>query len=60
MSKIQNTIAIICDCDETLAPDTTSYLLKKKMELILIHFGIKCQKMFHKVGIHHLFGLAQL
>ena len=29
MSKIQNTIAIICDCDETLAPDTTSYLLKE-------------------------------
>src|SRR3989337_898336 len=29
MIKIQNTIAIICDCDETLAPDTTSYLLKE-------------------------------
>jgi len=29
MNKIQNTIAIICDCDETLAPDTTSYLLKE-------------------------------
>lgn len=23
----QNTIAIICDCDETLAPDTTGFLL---------------------------------
>ena len=29
MSKIQNTIAIICDCDETLAPETTSFLLKE-------------------------------
>lgn len=26
---MQNTIAIICDCDETLAPDTTSLLLEK-------------------------------
>lgn len=25
---MQNTIAIICDCDETLAPDTTSLLLQ--------------------------------
>ena len=25
---MQNTIAIICDCDETLAPDTTSFLLE--------------------------------
>jgi len=25
---VQNTLAIICDCDETLAPDTTSVLLK--------------------------------
>ena len=24
----QNTIAIICDCDETLAPDTTGFLLE--------------------------------
>ena len=24
---MQNIIAIICDCDETLAPDTTNYLL---------------------------------
>lgn len=26
---MQNTIAIICDCDETLAPDTTSFLLQQ-------------------------------
>ncbi len=26
---MQNTIAIICDCDETLSPDTTSFLLEK-------------------------------
>lgn len=26
---LQNTIAIICDCDETLAPDTTAFLLKR-------------------------------
>ncbi len=25
---MQNTIAIICDCDETLAPDTTNFLLE--------------------------------
>ncbi len=26
---MQNTIAIICDCDETLAPDTTNFLLEQ-------------------------------
>ena len=26
---MQNTIAIICDCDETLAPDTTNFFLKE-------------------------------
>lgn len=26
---MHNTIAIICDCDKTLAPDTTSYLLQE-------------------------------
>lgn len=26
---IQNTIAIICDCDQTLAPDTTNFLLEE-------------------------------
>ncbi len=26
---MQNTIALICDCDETLAPDTTNFLLEK-------------------------------
>lgn len=26
---MQNTIAIICDCDETLAPDTTNFLLEE-------------------------------
>ena len=26
---MQNIIAIICDCDETLSPDTTDYLLKR-------------------------------
>jgi len=44
MSKIQNTIAIICDCDETLAPDTTNYLLKKN--------GINLNSFWNKMSKH--------
>jgi len=44
MSKIQNTIAIICDCDQTLAPDTTSYLLKKN--------GINLNSFWNKMSKH--------
>lgn len=29
VDKLQNTIAIICDCDDTLAPDTTNFLLEE-------------------------------
>jgi hypothetical protein len=39
---VQNTIAIICDCDETLAPDTTALLLE--------HNGIKQRPFWQKAS----------
>ena len=39
---MQNTIAIICDCDETLAPDTTNLLLE--------HNGIDVDSFWKKIS----------
>lgn len=39
---MQNTIAIICDCDETLAPDTTSILLEEN--------GIDVEKFWKNIS----------
>ena len=41
---MQNTIAIICDCDETLAPDTTDFLLEQNGVKVK-PFWIKINKM---------------
>jgi len=38
---MQNIIAIICDCDDTLAPDTTSFLLENN--------GIDSEKFFENI-----------
>ena len=38
---MQNTIAIICDCDETLAPDTTNFLLEQN--------GIKVKQFWKNI-----------
>jgi hypothetical protein len=38
---MQNTIAIICDCDETLAPDTTNFLLEEN--------GINSKKFWKEI-----------
>jgi len=38
---MQNTIAIICDCDETLAPDTTNFLLEQN--------GVKVKPFWDKI-----------
>lgn len=38
---MQNTIAIICDCDETLAPDTTNFLLEQN--------GVKVKPFWNKI-----------
>jgi len=38
---MQNTIAIICDCDETLVPDTTNFLLKQN--------GIKIKQFWNYI-----------
>ena len=39
---MQNTIAVICDCDETLAPDTTNFLLEQN--------GIDIEPFWHEIG----------
>ena len=39
---MQNTIAIICDCDETLAPDTTDFLLEQN--------DVKRKPFWDKIG----------
>lgn len=41
---MQNTIAIICDCDETLAPDTTNFLLEQN-DIKIKPFWNKITKM---------------
>lgn len=39
---MQNTIAIICDCDETLAPDTTNFLLEQN--------GVKVKPFWNNIA----------
>ena len=39
---MQNTIAIICDCDDTLAPDTTNFLLEEN--------GIKSDSFWKEIN----------
>ena len=52
---MQNTIVIICDCDETLAPDTTSLLLQEN-GIDVPKFWKKFQNRSHLDGILHLLG----
>jgi len=39
---MQNTIAVICDCDDTLAPDTTNFLLEQN--------GVKVRPFWNKIA----------
>ncbi len=41
---MHNTVAIICDCDDTLAPDTTNFLLEQN--------GIDTDKFWHNIDVN--------
>ena len=62
---MHNTIAIICDCDATLAPDTTNFLLEEN-NVDLDNFWEDIDKNFVQKGwdppqayLHKILGLMK-